>query len=46
LEWPSDEDEMDGACWERLEVRTVLIGKPEGKKQLGRLRPKWISKEM
>jgi hypothetical protein len=39
-----EKNEMGGACstyWERRGLHRVLVGKPEGKRQLGRPRPRW-----
>jgi hypothetical protein len=39
------EDEMGRACSTHGEKRNayrILVGKPEGKRPLGRLRPKWV----
>jgi hypothetical protein len=39
------EDEMDRACSTNREKRNayrILVGKPEGKRPLGRLRGRWV----
>jgi hypothetical protein len=39
------EDEMGSACstnWEKRNAYTVLVGKPEGKRPLGRPRRRWV----
>jgi hypothetical protein len=39
------EDEMDRACstnWEKRNLHGILVGKPEGKRQLGRPRRRWV----
>jgi hypothetical protein len=40
-----EEDEMGGVCSKKLEKRNayrLLIGKPEGKRLLGRLGRRWV----
>jgi hypothetical protein len=39
------EDEMGRACstnGEKRDARSIFVGKPEGKRQLGRTRPRWV----
>jgi hypothetical protein len=39
------EDEMGRACsmnWEKRDAYRILVGKPAGKRPLGRLRCRWV----
>jgi hypothetical protein len=41
-----EEDEMSGACSTNGEKRNALVGKTDGKRQLGRPRRRWIDNIM